>query len=77
MSSDVIMKILNVASDGVGSKARQARDRALALLYVCGLGMAFCMLLPISLRGQEVIATRGGGPRAILDRSTMMTKVKT
>src|SRR5262245_10639156 len=75
--SDFIMKLLNLASGGVDSNARRARDRAPALLSISGLGVAFCMLLPISARGPAVSAPRGGGPRAILDRSTMMTKAKT
>src|SRR5215475_2804570 len=57
MLLDSIMKLLNVASDG--------------------LGVALCMSLSVSVQGQAAIASRGGGSRATLDRSTMMTKVKT
>src|SRR5262249_27663706 len=77
MFADCTVKLLDAAPDGVVTSARRARDRAPARYYIHGLGLAICPLLPISVRGQAVIATRGGGPRVILDRSTMMTKVKT
>jgi len=71
------MKLLHVASDDADRNARRARESAPALLCIYGLGVAFCMSLPTPVRGQAAVASRGGVPRATLDRRTKMTKAKT
>src|SRR5215467_129517 len=71
------MMLLGIAPNRVDGHARQVRASAPAPLCIFGLGLALCILLPIPMRGQAAIATRGHGPRATLDQSTIMTKVKT